>query len=403
MKANRATKLESTTGRTRPARGFTLTELLIVIAIILILTITSLPAVLQTLRDRKFSDAARTIQAAFAGARDRAIASGEVRGLRLIREANDPFQVSTLVYVGVPAPYSVGTVNASSGRVIADIPVVGFDPHWETADAGQDGKPGRALIDDDGDGTTDNATELGWLGSDDIPRVARFNQAFIRFGSAGRLYPIANVVPSLTPGKPYELLVASPAVPAGATYQIFNPPSPLAGVDPISLPEGMVIDARCSPIRAYEFPHPMAGNTLIDVPRSRWIPNQVPPAVLAAGSSDLWPKMDILFSPDGQVTGGGAGYPLIHFWVGERGDKGPDPTASCGGDGVIGTADDMGPAHPHFLMTLTTRTGAVRVFQGPGTASLNVWPPPPVATQLYYSEIYAPAVQLLGKSKLDLP
>jgi hypothetical protein len=70
---------------------------------------------------------------------------------------------------------------------------------------------------------------------------------------------------------------------------------------------------------------------------------------------------------------------------------------------MIGTTDDMGPTQPHFLMTLTTRTGAVRVFQSPGTASLDAWPPPPVATQGYYNEIYAPAAQLLGKSELNLP
>ena len=34
---------------------------------------------------------------------------------------------------------------------------------------GADGKPGAAGIDDDQDGTVDNASELGWYGSDDIP------------------------------------------------------------------------------------------------------------------------------------------------------------------------------------------------------------------------------------------
>lgn len=55
-------------------------------------------------------------------------------------------------------------------------------PDWSTAsvagpagwtvDAGVDGQPGVAGVDDDGDTIVDNASELGWVGSDDRPTYA---------------------------------------------------------------------------------------------------------------------------------------------------------------------------------------------------------------------------------------
>ena len=170
----------------RAARsGFTLAELLIVITIILILTIAAIPAVLLGLQERRVSEAARTLQAAFAGARDKAIVDGQVRGLRLIREDTDPWNVSTLVYIGVSEPYSVGTVS-TSGKIVTADPAI--DPHWETTDRGPDGQAGRAGVDDDGNGVVDDNSELGWPGSDDIPRVDRSGQSYIRFSNAGRMY-----------------------------------------------------------------------------------------------------------------------------------------------------------------------------------------------------------------------
>src|SRR5262245_25605942 len=98
-------------------RGFTLTEILVVIVIILLITVMALPVVIGALTDHRFNDAARTLQAALAGARDRAIVSRQVQGLRLLRDERDPWEVTTLVYVGIPEPYSVGTVTVAGTTV----------------------------------------------------------------------------------------------------------------------------------------------------------------------------------------------------------------------------------------------------------------------------------------------
>ena len=56
---------------------------------------------------------------------------------------------------------------------IDGIALPGFPPQFGLPYGGSDGQPGRAGIDDDGDGMTDNARELGWSGSDDfVPFLA---------------------------------------------------------------------------------------------------------------------------------------------------------------------------------------------------------------------------------------
>jgi prepilin-type N-terminal cleavage/methylation domain-containing protein len=69
----------------RGARGgFTLIELLVVIAIILLVSAVALPTVLPALSHRQVGEAARTLQAVLAGARDAAIRDNNPSGLRLL-------------------------------------------------------------------------------------------------------------------------------------------------------------------------------------------------------------------------------------------------------------------------------------------------------------------------------
>ncbi len=388
-----------TAGARHRRLGFTLVELIIVIVIILLISILVLPSVLGALNDRKYSDAANTIQAVFIGARDRAVQSGNVVGVRLIRDDTDPFDVSQFVYVTVPEPFSVGRVEASvaSATTGTVTPVGTVDPHFEQVDPGK------------------NATNA----YDDVPRVVP-GVSSIRFDSSGRLYSIRAV----NAGSPATLTIApaplaiSPS-PATHQYQIFGAPVPLAQADAIPLPQGMVVDVRGAPV---VYPTPYSASQILNIPRSRGIPNAVPPVFSGPdgsfntgddihwlGSDKLlgtaddqpsatWPAMDILFAPNGQVTGTAAAQPLIHFWVGERGDKGPDPTAARGADNTVGTNDDVGPNRRRMLLTLNTRTGTMQVLHQVTAASLDNWPP--TTGQETYREIYDPAERLLGVSVL---
>ncbi len=386
-------ELQKTTRRYARRRAFTLVEMIIVIVIILLISILVLPSLFDSFNDRKYSDSVRTLQAVFLGARDRAIQSGNVVGLRLIREETDPFEVTRLIYVTVPVPFSVGRVNVSAMTVTPDLKgpdgMLGTaddwpDPHFEQVDPGKD--------------TTLNTV-------DDIRRIVS-GQSSIRFDFSGKLYLISST-PSGSPASftisPVPVAVA--AFPAVHQYQIFGAPGPMPQADAMLLPEGVAIDVRRAPM---PYQSPYSADQTLTIPRSRGIPNAAPPnqylgADQTLGTSDdlpaaTWPPMDILFAPNGQVTGTAAQQPLIHFWIGERGDKGPDPVVSRGTDNIARTADDRGPNRRRLLVTLNTRTGTLQILNEPGTASVDNWPP--MITTDDYADIYAPAEQSLGVSIL---
>ncbi|WP_422931599.1 pilus assembly FimT family protein [Singulisphaera sp. PoT] len=71
-------------GKLRKRRGFTLVELLVVIAIILLLTVATIPTVVNSVNQNKITEAARIVQAAFVGAGDRAIRTNQPSGVRLL-------------------------------------------------------------------------------------------------------------------------------------------------------------------------------------------------------------------------------------------------------------------------------------------------------------------------------
>jgi prepilin-type N-terminal cleavage/methylation domain-containing protein len=382
--------------------GFTLMELIVVIVIILLISALILPSVLGGLNDRKFSDAARTMQAVFIGARDRAIQSGNIVGVRLIRDENDPFDVTQLLFVTVPESFSLGRVTVS-GTTVTPVGAPQPDPHFEQFDKGKNGtSPFPAGYD-----------------FDDIPRVVP-GLSTIRFDFAGRLYLITGV----TPGTPSTLTI-SPAASLGTgphQYQIFGAPVPKAQADAIAMPDGIVIDIRGAGDLIWTYPSPYTVSQTVYVPRSRGIPNAAPPVYpgldntfgtpddihwlgtdQTLGTADdalpaTWPPMDILFAPNGQVTGASAARPLIHFWIGERGDKGTDPATSRGSDNTARTDDDLLPNRRRLLVSLNTRTGAMQVIPEPGTASIDNWPP--ASSTDDYADIYAQAEKTLGVSLL---
>ncbi|KAA1257760.1 hypothetical protein LF1_02500 [Rubripirellula obstinata] len=85
----------------------------------------------------------------------------------------------------VDDPVAVGSLTRSTTAnagfklsQITGVVISGFDPDaLVVLTAGPDGKPGRAGIDDGGNGVTDERTELGATGSDDVCRVVFGEQA----------------------------------------------------------------------------------------------------------------------------------------------------------------------------------------------------------------------------------
>src|SRR5436309_13148115 len=90
-------------------RGFTLVELLVVATIMLLLAAAAAPVALTLLNGRSLREASSSVQAVIAGARDRASAARDARGVRLITDANDPTKVRELRFIRPSVPLMSGS------------------------------------------------------------------------------------------------------------------------------------------------------------------------------------------------------------------------------------------------------------------------------------------------------
>jgi prepilin-type N-terminal cleavage/methylation domain-containing protein len=86
----RGARAERSTAGAGAPRGFTLIELLVVILIILLVSAVALPTVLPAINHRQVSEAARILQGALVGARDKAIHDGQPSGIRLLPDPAFP-------------------------------------------------------------------------------------------------------------------------------------------------------------------------------------------------------------------------------------------------------------------------------------------------------------------------
>jgi prepilin-type N-terminal cleavage/methylation domain-containing protein len=98
--------------------GFTLVEILVVLAIILIASLIALPLIRDSLTGRSITDAAQVLTGAIAGARDAAIRQNEPRGLRLM-----PDPMLTLPAVGT---VGAGTLQLAYNRLIPIEPAADY-------------------------------------------------------------------------------------------------------------------------------------------------------------------------------------------------------------------------------------------------------------------------------------
>lgn len=86
-------------------KGFTLTELLVAIGIIVLLTSLTIGAVRLSVTTEVVRGGARQVQSLIEGARDRAIYAGEARGIRLLVDDADPTICRTIIYIGSAGSY----------------------------------------------------------------------------------------------------------------------------------------------------------------------------------------------------------------------------------------------------------------------------------------------------------
>lgn len=288
--------------------GFTLIELLVVISImLLLLTITVFGVSLSQDADRVRGSASQ-IQSFLGGARDRAIYEDKAVGVRLFLDSSgDQTTVSSMAYIESPDSWDDGTIQLQ---------------RWDLDNDGQTDAP-SATLDINEDGVLGDNPESVWVvagvgtGWWELKRRGLLEDNLrirIPKGSQGNWYPINTRLIDVTvaPGAVQKLILgipyADPADTATANAQAFN-----AGG-----PEDYELELPAA-LRAEE-PRLLADRTAVDLDGSK-IPAAWGPNPVAAGGTGYSRRLDIMFSPRGNVVGNAASSGVIHLYVCDGGDS----------------------------------------------------------------------------------
>ena len=302
--------------------GFTLVELLIVIAILVILLSMTLVAVNFTRDADRVSGAASQIQSFLSGARDRAIFAKAPRGVRFFLEADNPRAVSSMVYIDPSENWSDGVIQLQRWDPNNDGVVI------PSRDTNMDGVVDHLdhLDDINGDTINDDPT-LVWVvagagtGWWELKRRGMlFDGMRIRIpkGPQGNWYPIntrlidttsaAGDVQRLVLGIPFRDPGDTPKEKAQAfdaggpeDYEIQLPPRILP-MEPVILPHGTVIDLDASKLP------------------DAWRPF-VPGGSQSSGNLQYSQYMDVVYSQRGNIIGSAAAGGVIHFYVCDNEDS----------------------------------------------------------------------------------
>ena len=332
--------------------GFTLVELLVVVALMLILITITVVSIDYGFTSERIRSGARQLQSALEGARDRAIFAKEPRGLRLLVDSTEPRMVTSLIYIGASKSWSRGQIRLERMDFEEDTNGNGI------LDGGEDTNTNGRL---DGNGIADGPEVLivrgdsgcGWStlkdrgflgvyedlnfnrqldpGEDqngnglldlDAPRIklpADDHGSWYTVLSH-RLTPTSQVLQLVTPYRdpgttpPTEVIAFQGTGPN--TYILELPPRILPDAQPILLPEGVVIDLDASDI-PFEW-RPTRGEDTNGDGLLTGGEDTNGNGVLDVGTYSG--HMDIMFSPRGVVTGSLAARGLLHLYLGETKD-----------------------------------------------------------------------------------
>lgn len=246
--------------------GFTLVELLIVVSILILLTTMTVMSINFSYSRDRVRAAGRQLQSFIAGARDRAIYSKEVRGVRLILAPNSNHVVVAMQYIGSPDVLSQGSVTFP-------------------------GLTGDTIVIPNGM-TLQRAGLLNIGSQIEIPKDSG---SYFTVASRAVAFPAGSNSPD---GQ--VVLDRAPAKFSGqnsqSNYALRLRPTILANSEPVQLPAGVAIDLDGSKVPAAWRP--------VDTNSTR--------------SYSL--AMDILFNPRGNVVGDAAANGFLHFLIADVGD-----------------------------------------------------------------------------------
>ncbi len=314
--------------------GFTLVELLVVIGILLLLATIAVGAYRGVSSADRVSGAARNFKTSLEGARSRAIADGQPRGLRLVLDPNIPHVVTSVVPIGA-VEYHEGVFdefvwdatnyrwvcldrtlilrridarNLAAPGVRIELPAYSgkWYPILSYEDLDFDGILGGSE-DANGDSL------LNMFGAGSISGGPYSGDTCDAIAVRGEIFQTTQF-----DSVPYRLQLAPPILP---------------GAEPVVFPRGVGIDLNGS-----------------------LVPNAWRPDTTADFYST---SMDIMFAANGSLTGGITGTGLLHLYFGDVEDI--ERSAALRGDVPMIDGDfPVVPAQPQSadqLVTLFTQTG----------------------------------------------
>lgn len=313
-------------------RGFTLIELVVVIAILLILTMLVV-SVFQTNSAEKIRSAARATQSAFLGARDRALHAGGPIGVRMIRDQTDATIVTGFAYIQQIQTTSPmyplqsiqleridvaddGTIDGPEILIVRGLtpPAVAPNTDWFGLDPFF-ASPGRIRIPaTTGQWYTFTVASSGTYALTATNHFLILSTPFIDQGTT-----------------PPTTRVAWDRTSANSSCDIELAPELMPNHSPISLPSGIVIDlAESSPNVALAFP--------------------------------TGQHVQMMFSPRGMVSGRYAAGGSYHFLLRDQRDAaiGNNPKW-VGADNPANVAEQK-PQYESLILTVFPQTGNVATF-----------------------------------------
>lgn len=325
-------------------RGFTLLELLIAISIMLILLAITATAIRVNNEADRIRGGARSLQSYMLGAKDRAIYAKAARGVRLLRDPNNPRLVSSMIYVE-PTPSETYSVTVRTVN---------------TAVAWSNSNPMRRVR---LNVNNFNGRSVGdWQILVQRGLLTGGLRVRIPANDRGTWYVIQSV--NIVNANQQDLLLTTEIRNPNTSGQLLEtaeielPPSVVQNSEPVQLPKGTVIDLdRCAP----------AANNTNATTQLASLGIRLPGAWRTGGSESIngvaYPfsynnRMDVMFSPRGGVTGLAAGAGVIHLYVTDL--AGAEMRLDAGYGVNLTTTPDP-PIPDKYLVSIFSRTGNIIV------------------------------------------
>ena len=366
----------------RHSAGFTLIELMVVVALLVLIASMTVAAVNLNVNNDKVRAGSRQVQSYLAGARDRAIYSKAPRGVRFLLDPTNNRTVSSMVFIAPTDPWTQGTIQLE--RLDLDNDGVPDYPDSDPVNGGP-----RVVRGFDNDTTnypsatpTDwyNLVQQGLLGPGYRIRIPADNGAWYTVMNTTQ---VTSTSPRLrlttayaSAGDPNSGVQAFNSGKGPQTYLLELPPTVMPNQEPVLMPKGSVIHLdRCSnnfeESAAFNASTPSTwatgrGNKLPDF----WKRSPSSASPVDTSNFDYTSRMDVLFSPRGVVIGQAAQRGIIHFYIADQKDADRDrlywsspstyPTVSAPEFGVWADPSSSGYERgDKVILSLFTRTGAI--------------------------------------------